>query len=202
MKAMRIVQFCVIVTFSTSVVLLGAAGYKAKPWTYDPGDTGLAGSAWVTQVGLPDAGGSNHALFLSKNTATAVWASGGATIELPESTVLTELGFDYRNDGHCGAGAPRFNVYTGEGQYYFVGCSYGIHTPVPDNPDWTRVRFTANADFYPANANTPAWDGSAVVTGIDIVFDEGTDVGNGTGFAYLDNINVNGTLIGKPGLAQ
>jgi hypothetical protein len=32
---------------------------------------------------------------------------------------------------------------------------------------------------------------------IDIIFDEGDDVG--PGFVYLDNININGTLIGKPG---
>jgi len=47
--------------------------------------------------------------------------------------------------------------------------------------------------------------GSVTVTGIDIVFDEGeTDLANnplGPGYAYLDNIDINGTLIGKPGSA-
>jgi hypothetical protein len=37
------------------------------------------------------------------------------------------------------------------------------------------------------------------VVRISIVFDEGTDVG--PGYAYLDDININGTLIGKPGNA-
>ena len=43
---------------------------------------------------------------------------------------LTQLGFDYRNDSWCGAGAPRFNVYTTAGTYFFFGCRYGVHTPV------------------------------------------------------------------------
>jgi hypothetical protein len=32
------------------------------------------------------------------------------------------------------------------------------------------------------------------------VFDEGTDMG--VGFIYLDNININGVLIQKPGTAK
>lgn len=38
------------------------------------------------------------------------------------------------------------------------------------------------------------------VQSVDIVFDEGTDVGQG--FVYLDNIDYNGTVAGKPGLAK
>jgi hypothetical protein len=41
---------------------------------------------------------------------------------------------------------------------------------------------------------------SGTVVGISIVFDEGTDVG--AGFTHLDNIDVNGVLIGKPGNAS
>jgi hypothetical protein len=33
-----------------------------------------------------------------------------------------------------------------------------------------------------------------------VIFDEGTD--DGTGSVYLDNIDVNGSLIGKPGKAK
>lgn len=38
---------------------------------------------------------------------------------------------------------------------------------------------------------------SGTVVSICIVFDEGTD--QGTGFTHLDNIDINGVLIGKPG---
>lgn len=169
---------------------------QVKPWVYDPDNTGTVSSAWVTKIGLPDAGKSNHALLLTKNTATATFAASGATVTF--SGTLTELGFDVRNDSHCGAGAPRFNVYTTSGVYYFYGCEYGTHTPV--NADWTRVRFAA-ADGIPSDGVSLITDWDEVeVTGIDIVFDEGTDVG--VGYAVLDNIDVNGVLIGKPGAAK
>jgi hypothetical protein len=181
----------------TKFFVLGAQVLKVKPWVYDPDDTGVASAAWVTKEGLADAGGSNHALYLSKSASTSTFAAGGATVD-GALGILAELGFDYRNDGHCGAGAPRFNVYTTAGTYYFFGCHYGEHTEAATG--WTRVTFT-NADAFPANGVTPfPGFGFVEITGIDIVFDEGTDVG--PGWVYLDNINVNGILIGKPGLAK
>ncbi|HZQ35164.1 MAG TPA: hypothetical protein VFD32_04470, partial [Dehalococcoidia bacterium] len=118
-------------------------------------------------------------------------SAAGATISGVAGITLSELGFDVRNDGHCGAGAPRFDVFTTDGVDHFFGCIYGTHTPVA--PGWTRVRFTP-ADGIPAVAPTET------VQSIEIVFDEGTD--QGQGFVYLDNVDVNGTLAGKPGLAQ
>lgn len=134
-------------------------------------------------------------LSLAKNVPTAEVASAGAQVNGVKGVTLSELGFDYRNDGWCGAGAPRFNVSTTVGTYFFFGCTYGTHTVV--DADWTRVRF-GNGDAFPADGVTP-WPGfgTAVVTGISVVFDEGTDVGSGK--AYLDNIDVNGVLAGGPG---
>jgi hypothetical protein len=175
-----------------------STNFQVKPWIYDPGKTRAVSSAWVTHEGIKDAGGSDHALYLTKKTLTATNASSGASVTY--SGALNSLGFDYRNDGHCGAGAPRFNVYTTTGVYYFFGCTYGTHTPIPGNPGWTRVTF-GNADAFPSDGTTtfPGF-GSVTVTGIDVVFDEGTD--QGQGFVYLDNIQVNGVYAGKPGLAQ
>src|SRR6266496_152477 len=101
MKSLRFLPVGLLVAFSSSVVLLGAAGFKAKPWTYDPNDTGFAGAAWVTHDGLSDAGGSDHALLLSNSQAGT--AAAGATVDIPGPLVLSELGFDYRNDGICTA---------------------------------------------------------------------------------------------------
>jgi len=173
---------------------------EVKPWVYDPDRLGICESAWVPKQGLPDAGKSNHALHLTKMGPTGANAASGASITYPSGTILKELGFDERKDGHCGAGAPRFNVYTADG-YYFFGCVYGLHTPAPDDPiNWERVRF-GNADAFPSAAGMPPFVfGTTVVTGIEIVFDEGLD--QGPGFAYLDNIDINGTLIGKPGAAK
>jgi hypothetical protein len=181
----------------TKFYVLGAMAYKARPWVYDPDDTDVASAAWVTKAGLVDAGGSDHALYLAKQAPTSANAASGVTID-GVNGLLTELGFDSRNDGHCGAGAPRFNVYTTSGTYYFFGCAYGSHTAL--TPEWTRVRFR-NADAYPADGVTPfPGFGAVFVTGIDIVFDEGTDVG--PGFVYLDSIDVNGVIMGKPGIVK
>ena len=38
----------------------------------------------------------------------------------------------------------------------------------------------------------------AKVTSIQIVFDEGTDTPPGAGLAVIDNIDINGVLVGKP----
>jgi hypothetical protein len=172
--------------------------FQVKPWTYDPGKTKKVDSAWKTHEGLVDAGNSKHALYLAKKTTTTTNASGGASVNF--SGTLSSLGFDYRNDGWCGAGAPRFNVYTTSGTYYFFGCTYGTHTPSTEDPaNWTRVTFS-NADAQPAGSTAWPGFGNATVTGIDIVFDEGTDVG--PGFAFLDNIQVNGVFAGKPGSSQ
>jgi hypothetical protein len=163
--------------------------FQVKPWTYDPGKTRAVSAAWVTHEGLADAGNSNHALYLTKKTTTATNAASGATVTF--SGQLNSLGFDYRGDGHCGAGAPRFNVYTSDGVTHFFGCVYGTHTSLSDG--WTRVEQTPSEGF-------PAVTPNETVTGMDVVFDEGTD--QGQGLVYLDNIQVNGVMAGKPGLAQ
>lgn len=172
-----------------------AGAFRVKPWVYDPDDLGIASAAWVTKQGIPDAGGSTHALYLAKEGATAANAAGGASVEGVAGTTLRELGFDYRADGYCGAGAPRFNVYTTSGTYFFFGCAYGTHEQETPAPGWTRVRFR-NADAFPADGVTPfPGFGSAEITFIEIVLDE-------QGSVYLDNIDVNGVLIGKPGTGK
>jgi hypothetical protein len=173
---------------------------KAKPWTFDPGATGIVSSKWVTHQGLGDAGKSDHALVLQKMGATATVASAGASITKVKNVTLTELGFDYEVGGHCGAGAPRYNVTLTDGSTYFFGCVYGdvVGTMTDSQGDvWNRVRFI-DADAVAADG-VSVWPGFglAQVEAISIVFDEGTDVG--PGYARLDNLDVNGRLMGKPG---
>src|SRR5207237_8154151 len=118
---------------------------------------------------------------------TATNASSGATVNGVSGITLTELNFDYRNDSHCGAGAPRYNVVTTDNVTHFFGCVYGTHTPA--GPNWTQVVFSP-ADAFPAVVP------GEVVQSIDVVFDEGIDQGNG--YAYLDNFSINGQVIGGP----
>jgi hypothetical protein len=109
-----------------------------------PTGSRIVTSAWLEGMGLPDNGGSNvgvdptdnpnktnphHGLLLSKNGTTPDCSSSGARITGVRGmtlTVTSELGFDYRNGGHCGAGAPRFNVLvrnavTNTETFHFVG---------------------------------------------------------------------------------
>jgi len=161
---------------------------KVNPFVYDPGNTGIIVSAWQAKAGLADAGGSNHGLVLQKNGLTATDAAAGATVTGAEGQTLSEIGFDVT--GHCGAGSPRFNVTDENNVTHFFGCFYGIHTPIVGAPGWERVRQTG-ADAFPPMAATDT------IASIEIVADEGTD--QGTGQSVVDNVDVNGTLVGKPG---
>jgi hypothetical protein len=155
----------------------------------------IVGADWVKNMGLPDNhGNDSEGLFLSKNGPTADCSAAGASLKGVKGITLTELGFDIRNGGHCGAGAPRFNVVATDGFHFLGGCANGTKTPDTPQAGWTRVRIDpSNA----AQAFPPIAPGAKVVS-IDIVFDEGVDTGpDNSGFAEIDNIDVNGNLVGR-----
>lgn len=141
-------------------------------------------AAWKSQQGeADDQGNANQALYFQKMVPTATFAAGVAVFEGVENLDVTNglvLGFDHRLDGHCGAGAPRFNITI-------------------QNPDGSRqTLFVGCAGMAPRPASEPGWEGhvatlpipaGATVVGLAIVFDEGTD--EGQGFVFLDNIQVN-----------
>jgi hypothetical protein len=157
----------------------------------------------------------NQGLLLAKTGPTANWASAGANIAGVKGVTLTELGYDIRKYGpdtragargsHCGAGAPRFNVTASDGVTYdFIGCNSAA-TPATSEVDgqgWIRLRWGSGTILAFA-ANGPA-AGTIVnisgikVSSIQIVFDEGQDINpDFFGLAVLDNIDVNGTLVGR-----
>src|SRR4030095_4985776 len=80
------------------------SGFVAQTWVYDPGHTGVSVSQWQPGSGLPDAGNSNHGLYLTKFASTTTLAAAGASIKGVNGITLSTLGFDVRNDGWCGAG--------------------------------------------------------------------------------------------------
>jgi hypothetical protein len=167
---------------------------RVEPAVFDPNGTATVASDWRPFSGP---GNSDPALVMSKQTATSTNAAAVAAVEGVAGELLTELGFDVYAAGHCGAGAPRYDVTLVDGTVYFFGCAYGTHTPAPDKPTtFERVRFR-DADVFPQFVDDPPWPGfgQARVARIDIVFDEGTDVGGGT--TALDNIDVNGELVGR-----
>ena len=215
---MRKVSFVVMLAalIALTSATLAFAQYKAKPFEFvgtaaqcAPSPAGLdtVEAAWVTHEGLPDAGKSNHALFLQKLGATPNCAAAGATITGVEGITLNELGYDVRNDGHCGAGAPRFNVVMSVDGLHFIGCFAGpvVGPPLvdPQGNTWTRKRWDVAALANPGITFPPITGASGTVVSIDIIFDEGDDTGpDFTGTAHLDNIDINTVLIGKPGLAK
>src|SRR5207245_9275730 len=175
------------------------------------GDCGAAAgsrivtAAWLKGMGLPDTDDPNKkdhhsGLLLSKNGPKADCSAAGASIKGVKGMKVSEtfeVGFDYRNGGHCGAGAPRFNVTTPDGVFSFVGgCANGTPSPAPQDPsEWTRVRINVTS---PSQAFPPLAVGSEIES-ISIIHDEGTDTANndtqGVGLAVVDNIFINGELI-------
>lgn len=178
-----------------------------------PAGSQIVTAAWLGGMGLPDSGGDtalngtaatrndpHFGLLLNKNGPTADCSSSGARITGVKGIVVTAttaLGFDYRLGGHCGAGAPRFNVDTDKGSF-FVGCANAPQAPAPQDPlQWMRTRSvlaTCGVECFPG----PIPLGAKINT-ISILFDEGTDTANsdtlGVGLAVIDNIFINGMTI-------
>jgi hypothetical protein len=167
---------------------------RVVPAVFDPNGTHAIISRWVPFTGP---GNSDPAIIMAKILPTSADAAAVATVEGVRGLTLDELGFDVFDGGHCGAGAPRFNVTTVDGFVYFFGCAYGVHAPAPDKPaTFTRVRF-GDGDAVPQLATNPPFHfGEARVANIAIVFDEGTD--QGSGFTAIDDIDVNGQIVERP----
>jgi hypothetical protein len=133
-------------------------------------------------------------------TATSTFAAGIARItglEGQPATALTALEWEHRNDGHCGAGAPRWNVFLtdsdGNSYVVFFGCDEAVHTPGSEF-GWTRDTHLAPATTIASRTAVAAAE--LTITGLQIVFDEGTDVG--VGYVYLDNVKVNNQVWTSP----
>jgi hypothetical protein len=189
-------------TLTCAVALLNPLAKADPGLTLHPRGFGEKSyAAWKAKEGRPDTrGNANHALYFQKMVPTATIAAGIAEVKGVEDTPvsdLTGLSWEHRIDGHCGAGAPRWNVVvtgaTGQQYTLFLGCAAAAHTPTTDT-NWIR-------DSYPgptivatgaANAGLTAAQQADVAAGtvsaLYIVFDEGTD--QGKGFVYLDNITV------------
>ena len=186
------------------------------PFEFDPGKTFVVRARWLRGTGCPTGAVTdpicpagdrrNEGLLLVKTGPTATNAAAGAEIKGVKGIMLNELGYDIRKPAavanpagsHCGAGAPRFNVQTTVA-FYFVGCNSPPATVMAASPAWLRLRWGATGCVPAFNAATGLPDcivGS--VQSIAIVFDEGQDTDpDFFGLAVLDNIDINGTLVGR-----
>ena len=161
-------------------------------------------------------------LLLAKTGPTANVASALARIDNVRGETLTELGWDIRKPGtelsagargsHCGAGAPRWNITarnpaTGEEGLFFVGCNSPPAPVQTPGVGFVRMRWGGSVPLlaFPAGPNPPCVVTAGVcditkfeVRSLEIVFDEGYDtLPDNFGLAILDNIDVNGVLVGK-----
>ena len=172
--------------------------FKARPGTFDPDKTGAVAAKWVNKVGQPDdRGNGNFALYLQKAAPTTANSAAGAIIDGVEGQPADGIyGFDYRNDGQCSAGSPRYNLLATDGFHFIGGCANGTQTPAPGAPGWTRTTFDASNPGQAFPVVTPG----ATIISLTLIVDEGTDTG--VGFIYTDNLNVLGQFITKPGAAH
>jgi len=178
-------SFRVGISALAALSLALTAGAAGGPVLHPSGFGEHSYSSWKGGEGLPDThGAKEQALYFQKQTATTTFAAGVAVIKgfegMPSSAVLP-LEFDWRMDGHCGAGAPRFNVRIETApmvrQTIFVGCAGMVPGAITLDDDGTWQRRTFAGPLPPGE-----------IVSLSIVFDEGNDVG--PGLVYLDNIRV------------
>jgi hypothetical protein len=164
--------------------------------------TGVSGTAPYNDGGCPTGDTSdrhNQGLLLVKTGPTNNFASATAELKGVKGIHVTELGYDLRkprtfgdaSGSHCGAGAPRFDVITTDNVDHFVGCTSPTPVQTATGVGWMRLRWDPAAAFPPILPTD-------TVKSITIVFDEGQDTApDNFGLAVLDNIDVNGTLVGN-----
>jgi hypothetical protein len=226
----RVVYLAVLAFFSVSSVAAAQSGFRnARIFEFDPGASDLIQAEWMPGIGCAttatintlDSSGNlvpsqyndpgcptgapgdfrKQGLLVAKTGPSANHASAGVDLKGAEGETMTALGYDIRKSGgpaspygsHCGAGAPRFNVVTDFGTH-FIGCaSPGV--VASSSSGWTRLRWTPEQAFPPIPPTAP-------MRSLSIVLDEGQDVGpDYFGLAVLDNVYVNGVMIGKAILA-
>ena len=202
---------------------VAATPFSVVPFEFDPGNTNLVAAKWKTGLGCPTTGvipasptrdntppfsdpgcptgdsrdKYNDGLLLSKVGPTSTNASAGATILGVKGITLTEIGYDLRKPetfqddkgSHC-ALSPRLKVVTQDGTTHTIDCA-SLGTNQTTNGDWIRLRFVLASASPPITSTFP-------VKSIQVVMEEGSDAGpDFFGLAVLDNIDINGTLIGR-----
>jgi hypothetical protein len=178
----------------------GGQGLNLRPGGFGK----LSYAAWKAGQGEPDiTGNANQALYFQKMTTTATFAAGVAVISGLEGqpvSALTNLSWEHRNDGWCGAGAPRWDVFvtgsSGASYTVFLGCAAATHT-AGSTGGWTKDSYGA-LDISSAISVVVGSDVPATISGLIIVFDEGTDEVGNPGFVFLDNITVNSKVWTSP----
>ncbi len=178
-------------------------GFGTKLFQYSPAEI-----AWHAGEGLPDpTGKGSSALHMEIPDGAVQGTRAGAAISGVSGITLRELGFDYRNGDRCSdidlvagqLGSPRYKVLIEPtGAEFHFACAAGDALPTPSyEMSWTRVRFT-DADAFSRTGDVWPGFGQVVVRKMFILFGGAEDIApNFTGVVHLDNLDINGYLIGK-----
>jgi len=192
--------------------------YRVIPFESDRQGTHLVAAEWKSGIGCPtdattfdgqtfasytDPGCStgdvrdrlNLGLLLAKTGPSNNQAQAGANINGVQGKAITELGYDLRKPegtsgargSHCGQFGPYFHIVLSDGSTRDVPCFESVPEGAAVNAAsafWQRLRW-----FFP---------GGITVSAISIIFNDGQDVPpDNFGLAVLDNIDINGTLVGR-----
>jgi hypothetical protein len=199
-------------SFLVQAAWLGGIGCptEARAQVFRPPTFETTASVTVTDPACPTGDPDDdrvEGLLLAKTGPTANNAAAFAVIKDPPEAI-TELGWDIRKPGtelsagargsHCGAGAPRWNITTRSGALFFIGCNSPPATMQTPGQGFVRLRWGAATLAFPAGPGAPVALASLEVESLSIVFDESYDTGpDNFGLAVLDNIDVNGVLVGR-----
>jgi hypothetical protein len=163
---------------------VGAAGDCGPGY---PAGTDTVTARWDSTTGNPA-----PSILLEKTGLITNCAAAGVDIIDPAvengpASGIDELNFDFK--GYCGAGAPRFNIASGN-KTAFLGCAGGtVGTAGAAGSGYTHVEFTqAQIDAALLAAGIAPGDN---VDDLYIIFDE-------IGSTNIDNISVNGDVVGSP----
>jgi len=162
----------------------------AQPYMSDS-QSGTLAAAWVDNLGaspLSTTDARNRGLVLAKSASALATAWAGASIQNVTGMSLKELSFDFRASIPCSADSPHFVVVTTDGVKHMVGgCTSSPNAPPSSAPTgWTRL-------WFDLSQGTQAI--SSPIQSISLVLDKGT-ASTGS-IAVIDNIEVNGVLVGK-----
>ena len=153
----------------------------------------------------------NEGLLLAKTGPTDNNAEPFAELKNLKGVAITELGYDLRKTGStsdlrgstCSVQAPMFQLQTKAGDVYYIGCQ----SPPPDSQvagdGYLRLRWGAGGTLTAyLNGVTPTNISGMAFDKVFIVFQDGytgptTADQSKFGLAVLDNIDVNGVLVGE-----
>jgi hypothetical protein len=167
-----------------------SAPLSTSTYTDDPANTGGVSAQWMDGAGVPvnDASDrNNQGLVLTNNASAKSKARAGVILHNVAGLTLNALGYDVRDGSLCNAGGPRFIVVTSDDVVHTVGGCPSANAQAGPASAWKRFR------FVPAQL-TPAIAPGATVKSIALTLDVGPDAG--ACLVVLDNIDVNGTIIG------